>query len=72
MADAHHDTAEGDEGSGGEAEFFGTEEGCYGDVPSGFELSVGFDDDAAAEVIQDEGLMGFSESEFPGQSGVFD
>jgi hypothetical protein len=51
MADAHHDTAEGDEGGGGESEFFGTEEGCYGYVTSGFELSVGFDDDAAAEVI---------------------
>jgi hypothetical protein len=51
MADAHHNTAEGDEGSGGEAEFFSTEEGCYGYVSSGFELSVGFDDDAAAEVI---------------------
>ncbi len=71
MPDAHHNTAEGDEGSGGESEFFGTQEGCYGDVSSGFELSIGFDDDAAAEVIQDEGLMGFGESEFPGQSGVF-
>jgi hypothetical protein len=35
-------------------------------------LAVGFDDNPAAEVIQDEGLMGFGESEFPGQSGVFD
>jgi hypothetical protein len=35
-------------------------------------LSVGFDDNAAAEVIEDEGLMGFGESEFPGESGVFD
>jgi hypothetical protein len=57
MADAHHDTAEGDKGGSGEAEFFGTEEGCYGDVSSGFELSVCFDDDAAAEVIQDEGFI---------------
>jgi hypothetical protein len=59
MADAHHDTAEGDEGGGGESEFFGTEEGCYGYVSSGFELAIGFDDDAAAEVIEDEGLVGF-------------
>jgi hypothetical protein len=29
-------------------------------------LAIGFDDDAAAEVIEDEGLMGFGESEFPG------
>jgi hypothetical protein len=50
MADAHHDTAEGDEGGGGESEFFGTEEGCYGDVASGF-VAIGFDDDPAAEVI---------------------
>ena len=72
MADAHHDTAEGDEGGGGEAEFFGTEEGGDRDVPSGFELSVGFHYNPAAEVIQDEGLVGFGESEFPGESGVFD
>jgi hypothetical protein len=53
MADAHHNhnTTEGDEGGGGESEFFGTEESRYGDVASGFELSVGFDDNAAAEVI---------------------
>ncbi len=51
MADAHHNTAEGDEGGGGEAEFFGTEEGGDRDVSSGFELSIGFDDDAATEVI---------------------
>jgi hypothetical protein len=66
MADAHHDTAEADEGGGGESEFFGTEEGGDRDVASGFELSVGFYDDAATEVIQDEGLVGFGESEFPG------
>jgi hypothetical protein len=35
-------------------------------------LSVGFDYNPAAEVIQDEGLVGFGESEFPRQSGVFD
>jgi hypothetical protein len=52
MADTHHDTAEGDEGGGGETEFFGTEEGGDRDVSSGFELSVGFDDDAATEVIE--------------------
>jgi hypothetical protein len=51
MADAHHDTAEGDEGGSGEAEFFGIEEGGYGDVSSSFELSFGFNDNAAAEVI---------------------
>jgi hypothetical protein len=38
-------------GGGGEAEFFSTEEGCYGYISSGFELAVGFDDDPAAEVI---------------------
>jgi hypothetical protein len=51
VADAHHDTAEGDEGGSGESEFFGTQEGGYGYISSGFELSVGFHHNAAAEVI---------------------
>jgi hypothetical protein len=65
VADAHHDAAEGDEGRGGEAELLGAEQGGDDDVASGFELAVGFDGDAAAEVVEDEGLVGFGEAEFP-------
>jgi hypothetical protein len=66
MADAHHNTAEGDEGGGGESEFFGTEEGSDRDVSSGFELSVGFDDNAAAEV--DRSVKMFSSHQLIGSS----
>ena len=72
VTDAHHDATEGHQRSRGEAELFGAEEGGDDDVTAGLQLTVGFDDDAGAEVIEDEGLVGFGEAEFPWQASVLD
>ena len=72
VTDAHHDAAEGHQRARGEAELFGAEEGGDDDVTAGLQLAVGLDDDAGAEVVEDEGLVGLGEAEFPRQAGVLD
>ncbi len=72
MADAHHDATERDEGSGAKPELLGAEQRGDDDVASGFQLAVGFDGDAAAQVVEDQGLVGLGEAQFPWKTGVFD
>ena len=71
MADAHHDAAQCNERRGGEAELLSTQKRGDDDVTAGFHLAVRFDDDTAAQIVEDEGLMGFGEAEFPWQASVF-
>ena len=72
VADAHHDAAEGDQRRGGEAELLGAEQGGDHDVAAGLQLAVGLDGDAAAQVVEDEGLVGLGQAELPRQAGVLD
>lgn len=65
MADAGHDAAEGDEDGGGEAVFFRAEEGGGDDVAPGFELTVRLKAYFVAQVVFDEGLVGFGDAEVP-------
>ena len=61
-----------DQRRGGEAEFLGAEQGGDDHVAAGLQLAVGLDDDAAAQVVQQQGLVGFGQAEFPGHAGVLD
>ena len=70
MADAHHDAAQRDERSRGEAELLSAQQRGDDDISAGFHLAIRFDDDAAAQIVEDESLMSFSEAEFPWQAGV--
>ena len=72
MANAHHDTTERDERRGGETEFFSAEQRGDDDVAAGFQLAIGFDDDTAAEIVQEQRLVRFREAEFPRDTRVFD
>ncbi len=72
MADAHHDAADGDERAGGETEFLGAEQGGDDDIAAGLQLAVGLDGDAAAQIVENEGLVGLGEAEFPGEARVLD
>ena len=72
MADTHHDAAERDERCGGETEFLGAEHRRDNDVATGLQLSVRFDRDARAEIVQHERLMGFGEAELPRDARVLD
>jgi hypothetical protein len=72
MADPHHDAAGGDQRGRGEAELLGAEQRGDDDVAAGLQLPVGLDRDAAAQIVEDEGLVGLGQAELPGQAGVHD
>ena len=60
----------GDERRSREAELLRPEQAGNGDVAAGFDLAVGLDDDAAAQVVHDEHLLRFSDAQFPRETGV--
>ncbi|GJD02058.1 hypothetical protein ColKHC_10883 [Colletotrichum higginsianum] len=62
----------GDERSGGEAPFLGTEQTGHGDITTGAELTVSLDNDTATEVVQDQGLVGLGKTELPRKTSVLD
>ncbi|GAA3068195.1 hypothetical protein GCM10020000_60710 [Streptomyces olivoverticillatus] len=72
MADAHHDAAGDDERCGGEAELLGAEEGGDHDVAAGLELAVGLHDDAVAQAVEQQGLLGFGQAQLPGAARVLE
>ncbi len=72
VADAHHDTAQGHQRRGGETELLGAEQGGDGHIAAGLQLAVGLDDDPAAQVVQQQGLVRFGQPQFPGQPGMLD
>ena len=41
-------------------------------VPARLHLTVGLDDDAATEIVGHQHLMGFRQTQFPGNSGMLD
>ena len=67
VALAHHDAAHGDERRGGKAEFFRAKQRGDHDVAAGLQLAVGLHADAAAQIVQQQHLLGFSEAKLPGQ-----
>ena len=72
VADAHHDAADRDQRRGGEAELLGAEQRGDDDVAAGLQLAVGLDRDAAAQVVEHQGLVRLGEPELPGQARVRD
>ena len=72
MAGAHHDAAERHERRGGEAELLGSEQRADDDVAPGLELPVHLDGDAAAQVVENEDLVGLGQAQLPGDPGVLD
>ena len=71
MADAHHHAAHHDEGRAGKAELLRTEQCGHDDVTTGLELSIDLHDDAVAQPVHEQDLLGFGEAEFPGHARVF-
>ena len=72
VAFTHQDAPFDDEGGGGQSPFFGAEQCGYGDIATGFHLSVGLKDDPAAELVFYESLVRFGETQFPGQTCMTD
>ena len=72
VAHPHHHAAHDDEWCGREAEFLRAEERSDHDVSAGLELAVGMHYDSIPQVVEQEGLLGLRQSEFPRCAGVFD
>ena len=72
MADPHHHAAAHDERCGGEAELLGAEQGGDHHVPPRLELAVDLHDDAVAQAVQHQGLLGLGQAELPGRPGVLE
>ena len=70
MADAHHDAAHHHQRGGCKAVLFGAEQRGDDHVPTGLELAIRLNRDAAAKVVQHEGLVGLGQAELPGEAGV--
>ena len=65
LARAHHDAALDHKRRGGEAEFLGTEQRGDDHVAAGLELAVALNDDAGAQTVQNQRLLGFGQADLP-------
>jgi hypothetical protein len=48
------------------------EQGGHNDIPAGFELAVGLHDDAVAQAVEEQRLLGLGQPELPRCSGMLD
>ncbi len=68
----HHDAARDHQRRGGETELVGAEQRADQHVPAGLQLAVDLDADASAQPVQDQGLLGLGQTQFPRRAGVLD
>ena len=72
MTDTHHNAAQRHERTCGKAILLGSQQRGNSKVAACLELAVGFDDDAAAQVVDEQGLVGLGHAQFPRKAGMFD
>ena len=68
----HHDAALGHQQAGAKAEFLRAQHAADGHIPAAEQLGVALDPHPGAQPVQDQGLVGLGDAQFPGQAGVFD
>ena len=72
MTLAHHDAAHRDEGSCADAEFFRTQHCGHDNVAACAQATVGAQHYTVAQIVESEDLVGFGQTHFPGDAGIFD
>ena len=72
MADAHHHAARHHERCGREAELLGAEQRRDHDVAAGLQLAVDLHDDAVAQTVHEQRLLGLGEAELPRRARVLE
>ena len=72
MAFSHHNTTQHNQGRGAKGKFFGSQDGRQDNIAPGFKLAVGLQADTSAQVVQQQGLVGFGDPEFKRQPSMFD
>jgi hypothetical protein len=72
VALAHHGASESDQRSSGETPLLSTEQTGNSDIATGTDLTISLDNDTSTKVVEDQGLVGLSKSQLPGETGVLD
>ena len=72
VADAHHHAAAHHERRGGEAELLGAEQRRDHDVAAGLQLAVALHDDAVAQAVAQQRLLGLGDAELPRRARVLE
>jgi hypothetical protein len=72
VADPHHDAAGHHERSGRESVFISPEQCRDDDVTPGLQLPVGLHDDAVAQPVQEQRLLGLGEAQLPRPTSVLE
>ncbi len=65
VAFAHHDAPRGDQRRGGKAKLVGPQQRADGDVAAGAQPPIDLHCNAAAQVIEQQRLLGFGKADFP-------
>ena len=68
----HQDAAQRDQGRRAEAEPLGAQQGADHHVAAGPHLAVALHEDAVAEAVQDQRLLGLGQADLPGRAGMLD
>ena len=72
VTDSHHDATETHQWRRGKPKFLCAQQRRNYNVAPRLKLAVGFQNDAAAKVVQDQSLVRFSQTKFPWNTCVFD
>ena len=72
VAFAHHDAALDHQGSGGETEFIGTQQGTNRHIAASFHLAVGLHPNATTQTVHHQCLLGFGQTDFPRAARMLD
>jgi hypothetical protein len=65
VALAHHDAPGRDQRRGGKAELVRAQQRADGDIAPGAQAAIDLHRDAAAQVVEQQGLLGFGQADFP-------
>ena len=72
IADTHHDTAHGYQRSSCETILLCTQHCCDDHVTACHHFTIGFNDNLRTQVVLNQCLMGFGQTQFPRQTGIVD
>ena len=72
IAHPHHHAAHGHQRRGGEAELLRPQHTGDGHIPSAHQLAVGFQPHPGAQAVANQSLVGFRQTQLPGQTRVVD
>ncbi len=72
MTDTHHNAAQADERRGRKTELLRAQQSSNHHVAPGLELAIGFDRDAASQIVEHQRLVCFRETQFPRHARMLD